>query len=98
MAYTVKPSTFAKRDKKNIVDYLAQYSVNAPQKFKNELKKYIGIIGKTPNIFSVYNANPDYRHVVVFGSYVMFYTVDEASKMVFIYRILHGSQNIENIL
>ncbi|MCL2253325.1 MAG: type II toxin-antitoxin system RelE/ParE family toxin [Lachnospiraceae bacterium] len=98
MSYSVIPSTFAKEDKNKIIAYLAQYSINAPQKFKKELKKYIGIIGETPNIFSTFNPNPYYRHVVIFGSYVMFYTIEEASKKVFIYRILHDSQNIEDIL
>ena len=98
MQYSVRTSIFAKEDRKSITRYLSQYSVNAPVKFRQELSKYIGIVGKMPYIFSVYNANPAFRHIVVFGSYTMFYTVNEAEKIVLIYRILHGSQDIENIL
>ena len=98
MAYTVKPSIHAREDRKNIVRYLSQYSVNAPYKFKNELKKYIQILSQTPLIFAAYNFNPEYRHVVIYGSYVIFYTVNEKDRTVFIYRILHGAQDIENIL
>ena len=98
MACIVKTSVFAKMDKKSIVQYLSQYSVNAPLKFKNELKKYIGIIAETPNIFSEYHANPNYRHLIIYGSYVLFYTVNEFDNTVFIYRILHSSQDIVNIL
>ena len=98
MRYTAKASTQAKNDRKRIVKYLSQFSVNAPIKFKQELKKHIDFVTSTPNMFSRWDSNPDYRHVVIFGSYVMFYTVDEASKIVFIYRILHGSQDIANIL
>ena len=98
MAYRVTTSTFAKDDRKSIVQYLSQYSANAPVKFRNELKKYIGIVSQSPEIFSKYNANPNYRHVVVYGSYVMFYTVEESKRIVYIYRILHGSQDIESIL
>lgn len=98
MKYSVKPSIYAKEDRKSITEFLEQYSATAPSKFKNELKRYIGIIGDTPYIFAEYRTNPDYRHVVVYGSYVMFYTVDEPTKTVHIYRILHGAQDIENIL
>ena len=96
--FAVKMSTFSKTDRQNISQYLAQYSASAPNRFKQELERYIGIIGETPLIFSTYNADPRYRHVVIYGSYVMFYTVDETAKTVFVYRVLHGSQNIENIL
>ena len=92
MTYKVVPSIFAKDDKKSIIEYLSQYSVNAPVKFKNEMKRYFGIIGQTPDIFARYNANPAYRHVVVYGSYVMFYTVNETDKIVYVYRILHGAK------
>ena len=98
MAYKVKTSIFAKDDRKSITQYLSQYSSNAPIKFRNELKKYIGIVSQSPEIFSKYNASPNYRHVVVYGSYVMFYTVEESERIVYIYRILHGSQDIESIL
>jgi plasmid stabilization system protein ParE len=98
MAYAIKISAYAKIDRRNIVKYLAQYSVNAPLRFKHELKKYIEIITQTPSIFATFEYAPKYRHVVIFGSYVMFYAVDETSKTVFIYRVLHGSQDIEHIL
>ena len=98
MAYTVYASAFAKTDRKNIANHLARYSLNAPQKFRIELKKYIEIIRRTPNIFSTYHSNPEYRHVVLYGAYVMFYTVDESEKTVSIHRILHGSQDIANVL
>ena len=98
MPYTVKPSIHAKEDLKSIVRYLSQYSVNAPSKFKSELRKYIQILSQTPLIFAAYDFNPEYRHVVIYGSYVMFYTVNETDKTVFIYRILHGAQDIDNIL
>jgi len=98
MSYTVKPSRFSKEDRKNITAFLEQYSKTAPARFNNELKKYINILGDTPHIFSKYQSNPEYRHVVVFGSYVMFYTIDDDLKIVCLYRILHGAQDIDNIL
>jgi plasmid stabilization system protein ParE len=98
MNYTDKVSTFAKSDRQEIVKYLSQYSIRAPLRFKQELKKYIEIVWQSPLIFSKFEFIPEYRHVVIFGSYVLFYTVDETSKTVFIYRILHGSQDIEHIL
>jgi len=98
MNYSVIPSRFAKEDRKNITNHLGQYSKTAPSRFNSELRKYLGILGDTPEIFSEYNSNPSYRHVVVYGSYVVLYTVDESLKTVNIYRILHGAQDIENIL
>jgi len=98
MKFAIKTSTHAKNDRKSIIKYLSQFSVNAPIKFKQELKKHIDFVASTPNMFSKWEPNPRYRHVVIFGSYVMFYTVDETTKTVFIYRILHGSQDIANIL
>jgi plasmid stabilization system protein ParE len=98
MYYTVTPSRFAKEDRRNITVFLEQYSKTAPSRFNNELKKYINILGDTPYIFSEYQSNSEYRHVVVFGSYVIFYTIDDELKTVYVYRILHGAQDIENIL
>jgi len=98
MRYIVKVSTYAKADRNGITEYLAQFSAATPIKFERELRKCIEIVGDMPNIFSKYSSNPNYRHVVVFGSYIMFYVVDEKDKTVFIYRILHGSQDIVNIL
>ena len=98
MKYKVKTSTHARDDRQNIVKYLSQFSASAPAKFKQELKKYIEYLHSTPNMFSTWESNPNFRHVVVFGSYVLFYVVDEATKTVFVYRILHGSQDIANIL
>jgi len=96
--YSIKPSFLSKNDKKEIIRYLEQYSSTAPVKFKKELKKYLQILNSTPYIFAVYNTNPEYRHVVVYGSYVLFYTVDDVNKEVFVYRILHGAQDIGNII
>jgi len=98
MNYTVTPSRFAKEDRRNITVFLEQYSKTAPKRFNNELKRYITILGNTPHIFFVFQSNPEYRHVVVFGSYVILYTIDDELKIVYIYRILHGAQDIENIL
>jgi plasmid stabilization system protein ParE len=98
MSYVVKPSRFAKEDRNDITHHLERYSKTAPTRFNKELKKYIEIISDTPHIFSVYQSRPKYRHVVVFGSYVMFYTVDESLRIVCIYRILHGAQDIDNVL
>jgi plasmid stabilization system protein ParE len=98
MAFKLKISTAAKTDRKNITSYLSQYSFNAPLRFKQELKKYLEIVSQSPFIFSISEFAPKYRHVVIFGSYVMFYLIDEANSTVFIYRILHGSQDIEHIL
>jgi len=96
--YKIKISKQARTDKNDIVNYLAQFSITAPLKFKSELKKNLDIITKMPNIFALWDYDPRYRHVVVFGSYVLFYTVDEINKLVYVYRILHGSQDIEKIL
>jgi len=98
MSYSIKPSRFAKEDRKNITTFLEQYSKTAPVGFRNELRKYIEILGENPYIFSEYQSNPKYRRVVIFGSYVLFYTVDEPLKTVCLYRILHGAQDIDNIL
>ena len=98
MFYAVRISTHAKADREGIAIHLSQYSVIAPRRFKQELRKYIDIISKTPLIFSRYESNPAYRHVVVYGSYVLFYTVSEADRVVSIYRILHGAQDIDGIL
>jgi plasmid stabilization system protein ParE len=98
MDYTVKVSVFARRDKQDIMKYLAQYSTNAPYKFERELKRLITIIGRTPYIYAVFYSAPKYRYVVVFGSYILFYAVNEINKELLIYRILHSAQDIDHIL
>jgi len=98
MSYRVKTSIFAKADRIEITKYLGQYSASAPIKFKSELNRYLYLIGEKPEIFAVFAANPTFRHVVVFGSYTMFYTISEVEKTVMVYRILHGAQDISGIL
>ena len=97
MKYKIVPQKSALQDFNGILEYLLQFSPNTPRKFSAEYKRLTKLLKDSPYLFEKYKYNEAYRKMVVFD-YLAFYKVDEENKHIKIYRILHGAQDIEQIL
>ena len=86
----------AQSDLLEVVDYLAQYSLNAANDFLDELDERLSQICKFPKLGTIYRSRPTIRRVIV-DRYLIFYEADEKNKLIKVYRILHSSRNIEAI-
>jgi len=84
-------------DRDTVRAHLSQFYPGTEKRFFILLRKKIKQLKDFPLMYSVYEDNPAYRRMVA-GDYLLFYTVNERSKVVEIRRILHGSQNIVDLL
>jgi len=94
MDYNISYIESAKKDVFDIAQYLSQFYENTFAKFIEKLDHSIGSLAQMPHMGMVYR---NYRRLVV-SDYLVFYRVDEETRTVEIFRILHGSQDIQNRL
>ena len=100
MVYKTRFSDDAENDYNVIIRYLSQFYPSTPAKFKKALKKAFSALTGNPYMYGVCLYNPEYRRVPV-SDYIVFYKVieeNETTGIVEIYRILHGSRDVEKIL
>jgi plasmid stabilization system protein ParE len=93
MHYKIKFLELAKQDRINIQKYLKKFYPNTPKKFIIHLKEGIENLKSMPFMYASYEWNKNYRRIVV-DKYLVFYKVDEISKIVNVYRILPGSWDL----
>lgn len=97
MAYKMIYLTAARQDITIISAYKSQFYTNTLRNFSAAFNNTYSKIAKTPFLYPVYEQNTKYRKAV-FMDYTLFYRVDELSKTVKIYRVLHGKRNAGKIL
>jgi len=100
MAYKTKFSAIAENDLFEVIGELVRFYPSTPKRFKSALKKALSNIKCNPHMYKVSPYNSNYRQFAV-SDYIVLYKVIEASKnngYIEVYRILHGSRNIEQIL
>ena len=97
MKCRVKYYAEAKIDLAEIKAYMTQFSTRAYSRFTEQLKRKAEILKNHPFSCQVYEDDPSYRRFVV-GDYLVFYRVDEASRVVEIYRVLHETRNAKKHL
>ena len=97
MKYTVRFSSFAKEDKKEIKTYLSKFYPETPLRFTALLKKHIANLKDNPYRYPEYQENIEYRHMYV-GNYIVFYKVCDSEKHIDIYRILRASWDLPKYL
>jgi plasmid stabilization system protein ParE len=93
MQYEINFLTLARQDRIDIQNYLKKFYPNTPKKFIAHLKKSINNLKEAPYMYSLYEWNKNYRRIVV-DKYLVFYKIDEKSKVVNVYRILPGSWDL----
>jgi len=94
MDYSISYIESAKRDVFDIAQYLSQFYESTFAKFIEKLDHGIGNLVQMPHMGMVYK---NYRRLVV-SDYLVFYRVNEEARTIEIFRILHGSQDIQSRL
>ena len=97
MKCAVKYSTFFFSDLAVVGDYLSQFSETAFARFKDALRICIENARNMPMMYASYNFAPEYRHIVI-DKYVVIYRFFENDNTIYMYRLLHGAQNIPDYL
>ena len=89
-------SNIATIDVENIRDYLSHHSTAAARQFVSTFGQWLDTLSATPFVGSRPRpTDPDLRFFVV-GKYVIYYRV--TNDIVWIQRVLHGSQDAQRIL
>ena len=96
MRYRSRFLKLAEIDLHDVLDYLAGYSLQAAHSFLDNLDKRLSQICEFPKSCEIYRRNPALRRAII-DDYLLFYEADEKAQVVNVYRILHGSRNIEAI-
>jgi plasmid stabilization system protein ParE len=97
MKCTVKYSTFFLNDLAVVGGYLSQFSETAFTHFKDTLHDRIEKAKDMPMMYAAYPFAPEFRHIVI-GKYVVIYRFFENDNRIYMYRLLHGAQNIPDYL
>ena len=84
-------------DRENIKIYLSKFYPGTVKRFFSLLKKRTTQLKTFPYSCPKYEDDPDYRILVV-GDYLVFYIVNEETKIVEVHRIFHGSRDISQHL
>ena len=96
MKYRPRFLQLAQDDLFQVIDYISEHSLKAADDFLDSLDERLSQICEFPKSCEVYRHNPTLRRLII-GSYLAFYEVDEENKFIKVYRILHGSRNIDEI-
>jgi len=95
MSYSIYYSNEAAQDLTDILVYLSQFYPSTPIRFRAALEHNLQLVSFNPHGCPRYEHRPEYRKLNV-KKYLVFYEIDEEAQCVKIYRIRHGSQNIQN--
>jgi toxin ParE1/3/4 len=95
--YKIKYLPETVTDREEIRDYLSQYYTSTVKEFFALLREKTAQLKDFPYSCPEYVDDPDYRRLIV-GDYLVFYMVNEDSKIVEIHRIFHGSRDIKRHL
>lgn len=90
-------------DLDDIVEYISQqlFNSSAADRLMKMAEEKISNISENPLLYPLYHdeklAEKGYRYTVV-SNYILFYTVDEETRTVYVLRLIYGGQNILNII
>ena len=97
VSYGVKFLDEAGKDFEEILEYLSQFYPSSPSKFIHALGEKLSLLKENPYMYEAYFDHPMFRRAIAAG-YLVFYRVDENTKMVEIYRILHETRDVKSFL
>jgi addiction module RelE/StbE family toxin len=92
--YRIRTLPIAEKELAVIDEYLSHFYESTAARFFERYDRQTSLLENMPYMGAVYK---DYRRLVVLD-YLVFYKVDEESKTVSIYRVLHGARDIERDL
>ena len=96
--YRLEYLPLASADILEIDAYLYEYNSAAANKFASSIEQLAETLCCHPFMFPVYEDDPYFRHMTLPYKYRLFYHVDEDTKTIKIYRILHGMRDVKNII
>jgi plasmid stabilization system protein ParE len=79
-------------------DYLNEFSPAAADKFTEAIETQIDNLREHPFMYPVYRYDESLRCMMLPYEYLYFYYVDESAKLIQVYRVLRGMQDIENLI
>ena len=90
-------------DLDNVLAYISEtlFNPTAASRLFKAVEEKVRLVHENPLLYPLYH---DERlldkgyHYAVISNYLMFYTVDETTKTIFISRFLYGGQNFLNII
>ena len=97
MMYKIKYLPLAVQDLNDIARYLSGFYPKTANRVLKEMRAKITKLGDTPKMYEAYCPDPAYRRMVV-DQYLVFYRVNDKTKVVEIHRILRGSWNLPQYL
>lgn len=97
MTYKIKYLPLAVQDLNDIARYLSSFYPKTTGHVLKEMREKITKLGDAPNICEIYRLDPTYRRMVI-DQYLVFYRVNDETKVVEIHRILRGSWNLPQYL
>ena len=95
--YNVAFSPEAKEDVKAIQRYLRQFSPKAPVRFGEAMREKLDTVKENPHMYEQYRYQPRYRCIPI-EKYLLFYEADDEQKVIYVFRVLHGAQNMPDFL
>lgn len=103
MKYTVKLSTQASEDIKDIYEYIADVLCEKETALNilNLFEENILSLSEMPGRYRIYESEPWQSrgvHVMSVKKYLIFYVINEEEKTVNVFRVIYGSRDIENVL
>lgn len=97
--YKLRYLPVAQNDLLEILDYIAQDSLNRALSFIEKLDKKIGLLESHPLLGRI-PRHPKLREygyrVLIIESYLVFYIIRE--KTIEIHRVVHGSRNLDHLI
>ena len=97
MMYKIKYLPLAVQDLNDIARYMSGFYPETANRVLKEMRAKITKLGDTPKMYEAYRPDPAYRRMVV-DQYLVFYRVNDETKVVEIHRILRGSWNLPQYL
>ena len=98
MKYNIDISYSVNNDLNKIHEYLSELGGNSSKKFRESFEKFIEQVSNMPFMFPQYARKPKYHKTTLAYNYLVFYKVDKKNKTIKIQRVLHGKQNVDNVL
>ena len=97
MTYKINYLPLAVQDLNDLARYLYGFYPKTTRRVLKELREKIAKLGDAPKMCEIYRLDPAYRRMVV-DQYLVFYRVNDETKIVEIHRILRGSWNLPQYL
>jgi len=98
MRYNIDILISANTDFVNICENLLEYGIYQINNFKDSFSKFLDNVSTMPFMFPQYAKKKKYRKAPLAYDYLAFYQINKKARTVIVFRILHGKQNVEDLL